>query len=123
MGGALGERFRKYELPEYELVDHDVLYGLGGRWISLRYKLKDGAEAEKESIRQRIADALARNGWQPKTLPSGKYVPSELYETSSTDLYYSRGPFEGDRDHVFYNQAVYISASARVVCCYYEAGW
>jgi hypothetical protein len=39
---SIGPQFWKYDLREYEIAESDVLMGLGGRWISVRYARQDG---------------------------------------------------------------------------------
>ena len=121
--GSIGPQFQAYELPEYSLQGKDIVYGLGGRWITLRYVLKPEATCTPAEIRNRIKTALEREGWQQKPLPNRKYVLSKIYETASNDLYYTHGAFEGDPNHWFYNQAVHVSDDGRTVVCYYEVGW
>lgn len=121
--GSIGPQFQAYDLPEYSLQDKDVVCGLGGRWITLRYLLKSGTTTSPAEIKTRVQRALEREGWQQKPLPGNKYVLSKTFETSPNDLYYAHGPFKSDPVHWFYNQAVHISDDGRTVVCYYEVGW
>ena len=120
---SIGPQFYAYELPEYEIAEHDVMYGLGGRWITVRNTLKEGIKIDPKEIRNRISKALEGAGWEAKTLPTRKYVLSKIIETSPNDLYYSHGAFPGDPPHWFYSQAIHISADGGVVVLYCEVGW
>lgn len=120
---SIGPQFYAYKLPEYSRQDTDVVYGLGGRWITIRYVLKPDTTISPAEIRARVQTALEQAGWQRKPLPRKKYVLSKIFETSSKDLYYTHSPFEGDPGHWFYNQAVHVSDDGRIVVGYYEVGW
>ncbi len=120
---SIGPQFQSYELPKYAIQEKDVVYGLGGRWITIRYVLKPDASSNPTEVRDRIKTALEQDGWLQKPLPARKYVLSKIYETSPNDLYYAHGPFKDDPQHWFYNQAVHISDEGKVLVCYYEVGW
>ena len=115
--------FQPYALDEYTLVEHDFLPGLGGRWLTVRYRLKVGYFVDRSAIRLRIVVALAQDGWSPAPPPGRDYVLTKIFETAENDLYFSHPARQGDREHVFYNQAVHVSQDASVLVGYYEVGW
>ena len=120
---SIGQAFAPYELPEYEMDQRDVVSGLGGRWMTIRYTLKSGRTADRDEIRNRAVEALEKAGWKKGTLPSLNYVLSKIFETASDDLYYTHPAHADDPPHWFYNQAVHVSRDAKVVVCYYQVGW
>ncbi|MBM4038482.1 MAG: hypothetical protein FJ290_08205 [Planctomycetes bacterium] len=119
---SIGPQFWLYGLPEYEEADHDVLYGLGGRWISIRLRRKPGSSVTRDQLVERISKPLLAAGWSRATPPK-KYVLSKMWETAADDLYFSRSAAKGEPSYLFFNQAIYISKDASIVCLYAEAGW
>lgn len=116
-------RFQPYQLSDYTLSQWDVVEGLGGRWISLRYQLNADANADAPGIRARLTDSLAKAGWTPRPLPEGKYVLSRIFETSPGDLSFAHDPFPGDPSYFVYHQMVHVSDDGKVVVCYCEIVW
>lgn len=65
---SIGPQFWPYDLSEYQRVDSDVLYGMGGRWISIRYQRKDSSAINRDEMVKRISKTLKNEGWSSKTL-------------------------------------------------------
>ncbi len=118
--------FQPFDLFDFELDRQDSLTSLGGRWISLRFRRKEGLGVSRTDLLRRLEKSLDLNGWEkPDSGPStSPYVVSEIFETDSErDVLFTRGPFPSERSSVFYNLHVYISDDASVVCLYCEVGW
>ncbi len=120
---SIGPQFWKYDLDEYDRVDHDVMYGLGGRWISLRFRRKPDAMVDRQTLVTRISTALKGDGWSAESLPNHKYVLSRIWETGPDDLYFGRRARDDEPPHWFFNQAIHVSQDAAIVCIYAEVGW
>jgi hypothetical protein len=120
---SIGPQFWKYDLSEYKQVEHDVMYGLGGRWISLRYELRADGSTNRDEMVARITAALTSDGWVKGALPKGRYVLSQIWETASDDLHFSRDARDGEPEHWFFNQTIHVGKNARVICLYAEVGW
>ena len=122
----LDEQFWPYSLEEYEYAQQDsgfdVVYGLGGRWITARYLLREGHHITREEMVQRITQSLEFYGWKQEDLPDRKYVLSKIYETAKDDLYFTRGKFSSE-GVVHYSITIHISDDAGVLVLYCEAGW
>ncbi len=120
----LDEQFWPYSLEEYEcqIKEADVVYGLGGRWITARSLLREGHHITREEMVQRITQSLEFYGWKQEKLPEIKYVLSKIYETSKDDLHFTRGKFSSENvSH--YSITIHISDDASVLVRYCEAGW
>ena len=120
---AIGPQFWRYDLSEYESVEHDVVYGLGGRWISVRYKRKAEATVTRDEMVSAIWSALQEDGWSSKPLPTVKYVLSKIWETSPSDLCFGRAARAAEPKHWFFNQVIHISQDGKTLCVYAEVGW
>jgi hypothetical protein len=120
---TIGPQFWLYGLPEYEIAEKDVVSGLGGRWISVRYRKRSHQQITPYEIELRITSALISDGWKKDALPSGRYILSKIWETSTEDIRFTRGAKPGEPDHWFFAQTVFISPDAEVVCVYCEVGW
>ena len=119
---SIGPQFWLYDLSEYDEVEHDVRYGLGGRWISIRKRQKPGCSVTRDQLVERISKPLLAAGWTRAT-PPRRYVLSKMWETAAGDLYFRRPALKGEPHYLFFNQAVHISEDASIVCLYAEAGW
>ena len=118
--------FLKYDLAEYEVTERDVVRGLGGRLISLRYELKEGAGITREEMADRVVAALTAAGWDRKEGPARpKPVLGKMWPPGGKDLHmhFARGPRDDEPDHYFFAQTIHISDDASVLCAYCEAGW
>jgi hypothetical protein len=120
---SIGPQFWVYDLSEYEQTEHDVLAGLGGRWISVRYTRKPGFSVTRQQLISRIAAALEADGWTREAPPSHKYVLSRIWETASDDLHFRRPARDKEPEYWFFNQTIHVSEDASVVCLYAEVGW
>jgi hypothetical protein len=120
---AIGPQFWQYDLSEYERVDLDVVHGLGGRWISVRYKRKAEATVTRYEMVTAIRNALQEDGWSSEPLPSVKYVLSKVWETSPSDLCFGRAARGGEPENWFFTQVIHISRDGRILCVYAEVGW
>lgn len=112
-----------FALDEYELVDRDVVRGIGGSWVSLRYEAAAETVPGYAAVRDRVATALEADGWVRDTMPDSPYILSREYDSSDDDLFYTRGPYPGEQPHVFHKLAVHTSPDARAVCLYVTRGW
>ncbi len=126
----LGGQFWPFSLKEYELQEKEasIVRGLGGRWITVRYLLREGYNITREEMVQRIIRSFEFYEWKRTDLPERKYVLSAIYEISkSDDLRFTRGPFTSnekyEKAHYFYNITIHISDDASVLVLYCEAGW
>ena len=119
----LDEQFWPYSLEEYQLQKNEAhgLGGLGGKWITVRYLLREGHPITREEMVQRITRSLEFYGWRQEALPDVKYVLSKIYETSKDDLHFMRGSFSSEVVH--YAITIHISDDASVLVLYCEAGW
>ncbi len=120
--GMIGPQFWKYDLSEYKPIDQNVLSGMGGRWISMRYELKDGQTIPRDQIISRITQALEADGWNKEPLPE-RYVLSTIWETSPQDLCFTRRAREPEPEYWFFSQVIHVSQDGRILCIYYEVGW
>ena len=120
-----GGQFWPFSLKEYELQEKeaDVVSSLGGRWLTVRYLLRDGYNITREEMAQRIFRSFEFYGWKRTDLPERKYVLSAIYETAKDDLHFTRGPFTSNDDVLFYGITIHISDDASVLVLYCEAGW
>lgn len=120
---SIGPQFWVYDLSSYAQVDSDVVSGMGGRWISVRYQKKDGADVSRENVMSNIVSSLEGDGWTKKALPGRKYVLSQIWEKSDQDLHFSRGAKEKEPENWFFSQTIHVSTNAETVCLYCEVGW
>ncbi len=120
---SIGPQFWVYDMKEYTRTHHDVLEGLGGRWISVRYEAKDGAKIDRAGKIREIVNAFISDGWKQEPLPKSKYVLSNLYETASDDLYFRRGARGDESQNWRFAKAIHVSADGRIICSYCEVGW
>ena len=120
---SIGPQFWKYDLSEYERVEHDVVYGLGGRWISVRYKRKAEAAVTRDEMASAIRSALQEDGWSSKPLPTYKYVLSKIWQTSPSDLCFARAARADDPENSFFTQVIHISQDGKTLCVYAEVAW
>jgi hypothetical protein len=122
---AIDEQFWPFSLQEYEFQKEEanVVYGLGGRWISVRYLLREGNDITREEIRQRIIRSFEFYEWKRTDLPKVKYVLSTIYETSEDDLCFTRNSFTSNDTTDYYKITIYISDDASVLVLYCEAAW
>ena len=119
----IGPQFQVYDLSGYELVDGDVLSGLGGRWISARYQRMPGADVSRQQLVAGITSSFGADGWTKKPLPGRKYVLSEVWEKSDQDIHFTRRAKTDEPEHWVFSLTVHVSADADVVCLYCEVGW
>ena len=120
---SIGPQFFKYDLSDYIQVDTDVVSGLGGRWISVRYQRKPEASVTRDDMVAAIQRALQEDGWSAQTLPAHKYVLSQVWEKSALDLSFGRKAREGEPKNWFFNQVIHISQDGKTLCIYAEVGW
>lgn len=122
---VIGEQFWPFSLKEYQLQEKeaDVVRGSGGRWITVRYLLRDGCNIPKAEMAQRIIQAFEYYGWKQADLPEGKYVLSAIYETAKDDLHFIRGPFTSNDVVLHYKITIHISDNSQVLVLYCEAAW
>lgn len=121
----LDEQFWPFPLDEYQIVTNQVsvVRGLGGRWITVRYTLKDNQQITRDAMVERITKALTYYGWKRAEKPTVRYVLSKIYETDQSDLHFQREPFT-DHDVAFsYQEHIHISKDAKVLVLYCEAAW
>lgn len=120
----LDEQFWPFSLEEYEEQgsETDVVYGLGGRWITLRHLLREGCHVTREEMVQRITQSLEFYEWKQADLPKRNFVISKIYETSRDDLHFTRGKFALE-SVMHYAITIHISDDASVLVLYCEAGW
>ncbi|MBN1818029.1 MAG: hypothetical protein JW828_11775 [Sedimentisphaerales bacterium] len=120
---VIGPQFWKYDLSEYERVDQDVFSGLGGRWISVRYRLKEGRAVSRDQMISRITQALETDGWKREPLPNRQYAFPTIWETSPQDLYFTRKARETEPEHWFFSQVIHVGSDGQILCAYCEVGW
>ena len=121
---SIGPQFWKYDLSNYTRVDSDVVYGLGGRWISIRYQRNAGTTVTRDEMASEVDRALLEDGWTAKSPPAPeRYVLSEIWETSPSDLCYHRDARGEEPEHWFFNQVIHISHDGKLLCIYAEVGW
>ena len=120
---AIGPQFWKYDLKEYSIVTNDVVSGPGGRWISVRYQRRFGETTTREAILSRIAAALQADGWKAEPLPTGRYVLSRMWESSTEDLHFTRRSKRDEPAGWFFAQTVFVSKEADTLAVYCEVGW
>jgi hypothetical protein len=120
---TIGPQFWKYDLKEYSIVTNDVVSGLGGRWISVRYQRRPEQTTTRESVVSHITTALQADGWKTERLPAGKYVLSKIWETSAEDLHFTRRAKADEPAHWFFVQTLFVSNEADTVAVYCEVGW
>ena len=89
---SIGPQFWLYDMTDYTRTHLDVLSGLGGRWISVRYQAKVDSKIDRAAKVREIVGAFTSDGWRQEALPKIKYVMSDLYETAADDLYFRRMP-------------------------------
>lgn len=120
----IGGQFWPFSLEEYEFQkeEFDVVYGLGGRWITARFLLQEGHPITKEEMIQRITQSLEFYEWKQEDLSEGKLFLTARHENSKNDLYFERGPFSSEGVSQ-YTITIHISEDAGVLVLYCEAGW
>lgn len=118
---AISSPFWNGGLPEYAVVDSDVVMGLGGRWVSVRFERRDGFSTTRAEINERIVAAQTENGWSKTTTVNDPL--SRVWKQSPDDLMFDRRPRPDEKVHSFYHQRIYLSPDASVVCVYAEVGW
>lgn len=119
----MGPKFWLFDVSDYNRTDEDVLHGLGGRWISVRYVLHDGVTVNRSDKVAEIVNAFTEDGWTLEELPSEKYVLSEIYETADSDLCFRRPAREGESEHWTFRTIIHVSEGGNVICQYCEVGW
>lgn len=120
---TIGPQFWKYDLKEYSIITNDVVSGLGGRWISVRYQRRPEQSTTREGVVARITAALHADGWKTEPLPARKYVLSKIWETSAEDLHFARRAKPNEPAHWFFAQTLFVSKEADTVAVYCEVGW
>jgi hypothetical protein len=110
-------------VTDYERAEQDVMSGLGGRWISVRYEAKEEAAVDRTSKVQEIIEAFLSDGWKREALPTQPYVLSEIYETATDDLYFRRGARGDEPSHWQFTNAIHVSIDGRTICTYCEVIW
>jgi hypothetical protein len=96
---------------------------LGGRWISERLIRLPGQNVTREDLVTRISGAMAADGWKRIKIPNPPFPGGTLWDHSREDLSFSR-PARGDEPPAWvFNQTIFISPDASVVCIYSEVGW
>ena len=122
---VIGGQFWPFSREEYEPVekDFDVVYGLGGRWITSRCLLREGNKITREEMVDRIVKSFKYYKWKQTKLSQRKYVLSAIYETSENDLRFTRGPFTPNDSSLEYNVTIHVSDDASVLVIYGEAVW
>ena len=120
---SIGPQFWVYDLSSYSIADNDVVSGISGRWISVRYRRKSSADISRQDLVANITSSLESDGWTKKPLPSGKYMLSQIWEKSGQDLQFTRGAKDHEPAHWFFSQTIHISSDASVICLYCEVGW
>ncbi len=120
---AIGPQFGKFALNEYAQATNTVTHGLGGRWISERLIRLPGQNVTREDLVTRISGAMDADGWKRTKIPHPPFPGGTLWDHSREDLSFSR-PARGDEPPAwFFNQTIFISPDASVVCVYSEVGW
>jgi hypothetical protein len=119
---SIGPQFWKYDLNGYQRVDHDVVYGLGGRWISVRYLRSKGVSTTKEAVTSQIVASLLQDGWE-KAARSENFTVARIWESSPDDFCFKRNARESEGANWFFTQTIHISDDARTICIYAEVGW
>lgn len=122
---GIDEQFWPFSLDEYQLQekDSDIVYSLGGRWITVRYLLREGYSITRDEMVQRIIRSLKFYEWERTDLPEGKYVLSKIYEKAKDDLHFTRGSFTSNDVVLHYKTTIHISDDAKVLVLYCDAGW
>ena len=120
---TIGPQFWKYDMSEYERVDSNVVYGLGGRWISVRYRRKSGEAVNRHDMISRISKALTSDGWTPRSLPGYEYVLSTIWETSEDDIHYTRAPRDDEPETWSFSHIIHVSSTGDNVCLYCQVSW
>lgn len=116
-------KFYKYDLSNYALETYDILSSLGGKWISIKLKLKHPSQETRATIIKAINASLKKDGWNAQPLPKQKYVLSKIYQSQSNDLSFERKPKKTEKSHLIFNQTIHVSKNAKTICLYYELGW
>ena len=120
---TIGPQFWKYDVSEYEQEQQNVENGMGGRWISVRYKKKAVSDVSTSDMKKRIETALLEDGWESKSLSSYHPVMSKTWETAPEDLYFERNARNDEPSHWFFSQRIHVGEDASVLCVYCEVGW
>jgi hypothetical protein len=120
---SIGPQFWVYDLSKYDIVDNNVVSGMGGRWISVRYQKKNGAVVSRDDVVNDISSSLEIDGWTKEELPERKYVLSQIWEKAGQDLHFTRGAKDEEPEHWFFSQTIHVSTNAEIVCLYCEVGW
>ncbi len=120
---SIGPQFWLYDMTDYTRTHLDVLSGLGGRWISVRYQAKVDSKIDRAAKVREIVGAFTSDGWRQEALPKIKYVMSDLYETAADDLYFRRGARGKEIENWQFANAIHVSTDGRIICSYCEVGW
>ncbi|NQZ59267.1 MAG: hypothetical protein HRT88_17575 [Lentisphaeraceae bacterium] len=120
---TIGPQFWIGDLSEYKRTHFDVANGMGGRWITARYKIKKNHTCHYDEIKNRFISILDKHSWSKVDLPKHKYVMSQIFETSTNDLSYQRSSTGKEPNEWFFNMVVHISPDAETVCLYCQVGW
>lgn len=110
-------------LPAHRITDTDIVRGIGGTWASLHCEAESGAAVSRAGLSNSVSAALLAAGWARDTCPDSPYVLSREYDIADDDLFFRRGPLEGDPAHLFYKLAVHIDSTGRAVDLYFTRGW
>jgi len=120
---SIGPQFWLYDVGDYDPTSEDVVEGLGGRWISVRYEAKAATNPDRAAKVEEIIEAFTADGWRQEALPSGDYVLSEIYETSGDDLYFTRSARGTEATEWRLANVIHVSDDGRILCSYCEVGW
>lgn len=115
--------FYRYDLTDYSMATSDVIEGLGGRWISVRFQRHPDAWTTRMELVSRITTAMLADGWTQSPLPQRKYVLSKMWETSPEDIHFERKAKADEPSHWLFAETVFISRDANTVAVYCEVGW
>ena len=118
-----GPQFWIYGLSEYSLATNSVVSGLGGRWISARFRRNAGHVTTREAMIGRITNSLRADGWKAAPITDRKYVLSPLWETAGDDFRYGRSAKPTEPPHWFFEQTVHVSEDAATLAIYCAVGW
>lgn len=117
------------EDDRYEVTSFRVLRGLGGRWGKLVLTRRINATGDRKQVVDKLLSGLTEHDWKlPARDRDIAREGSDIFdarreELSPDDLRYSHAALADERQHVFHNIRVFVSADAKRIVAYCEMGW
>lgn len=120
----IGREFIDWIPDDFELVreQSDVVYGLGGRWLTLVYET--GESSVGRDIIFECQAFFRQYGWQKRARPLHKiWMLSDHQELPLIQLRFRRTAFAHQERHWMMRSYVFISEDQRRIVQYCEVGW